>query len=37
MKTTGVIYDAGTMYGSGGMMQRCGRPGATEGYFDASG
>ena len=35
MKTTGVIYDAGTVYGAGLIRLRA--PVADGGYFDASG
>jgi hypothetical protein len=35
MKTRGVIYDAGTVYGTG--LIRLGAQQRTEGYFDASG
>lgn len=35
MKTTGVIYAAGTVYGTGLIRLRAQE--RTEGYFDASG
>jgi hypothetical protein len=35
MKTRGVIYDAGTVYGTGLIRLRVQQ--RTEGYFDASG
>lgn len=39
MKTRGVIYDAGTVYGTGliSVSTRAAGDPDTEGYFDASG